>query len=211
VISLTILPVNSAGYQLFLREDLLGVLRCERQAGVTNAIFIDFVDHLEAFEKLIQSYIDRPIGDWSWESWQGFYKHLQVEFQDLNWDYVPNPSGGFLAAWWHSERWEDCDLYLQIEQGSLCFKIGVPDKSRASEMRDRWHQEIMAAGTRLKQSLPLRRPKRFGSGGTMTVAVVDRSAWMATADDGALDMMSTIRNLRSAEQLMDLARLGANR
>jgi hypothetical protein len=181
------------------------VLRAERRAGVTNAIFLDFLEHLEELEEAVQSYSNRPIGDWSWESWKGFYKQLQLEILGLGWDYVPNQSGGFLGAWWHSKKWQDCDVYLQIEQGPLCFKISVPDKSRASDMRDGLHKELMEATKRLTQSLPLKRPKRFGSGWTMTVAVVEPSAWMVKSCSGSLDIVGTMNNLRIAEQLLEAA------
>ena len=199
--------IKSAGYRIFLREDLLNVLRAERRAGVTNAIFLDFVEHLEELEALVQSYSNRPIDDWSRESWRAFYKHLQLEISGLGWDYVSNPSGGFLGAWWYWKKWQDCDVYLQIERGLLCFKIGVPDKSRASVMRDAWHKALMEAGKMLAQSLSLRRPKRFGSGWTMTVAVVEQSVWMVKTSNGLLDMVGTLNNLKVAEQLLEAALL----
>jgi len=115
--------IEAAGYRLFLRKDLLNVLRTERRAGVTNAIFLDFLQHLEELEEAVLSYTNRPIGDWSWESWKGFYKQLQLEISGLRWDYVPNPSGGFLGAWWYWKKWRDCDVYLQIEQGPLCSRL----------------------------------------------------------------------------------------
>jgi len=197
--------IKAAGYQLFLRGDLLSILRAERQAGLTNAVFLDFLEHLEELEEAIQSYSNRPIGDWSRESWTGFYKQLQLEIVGLGWDYVPNQSGGFLGAWWYWRKWQDCDVYLQIEEGPLCFKISVPDKSRASYMRDGLHKELMEASTRLRQSLRLKRPERFGSGWTMTVAVVEQSAWMVESSNGSLDIVGTMNNLRIAEQLLEAA------
>jgi PD-(D/E)XK nuclease superfamily len=46
------LDIQRAGYRLFLRDDLLGVLRAGRDAGVTNAIFLDFLSHLEIWRRL---------------------------------------------------------------------------------------------------------------------------------------------------------------
>jgi hypothetical protein len=68
--------IEAAGYRLFLRGDLLNVLRAQRRAGVTNAIFLDFLENLEELEEAVQSYSNRPIGDWSRDSWTGFYKQL---------------------------------------------------------------------------------------------------------------------------------------
>jgi hypothetical protein len=125
----------------------------------------------------------------------------------LGWGYVPNQSGGFLGAWWCTKKLQDCELYLQIEQGSLCFKISVKDKSQASDIRDRWHKKLLEAAKRLTQSLPLTRPKRFGRGWTMTVAVIEPSAWMVETSDGLLDTVGTLNNLMVAEQLLETAQL----
>ena len=75
----------------------------------------------------------------------GFYKRLQRELSSdsIEWDYVANASGGFLGAWWHSKSWEGQTVYLQIEQGPLCFKIGVnqADGSRTA-LRERWRERL---------------------------------------------------------------------
>jgi hypothetical protein len=199
--------VNAAGYQLFLRQDLLEVLRAERHEGLKNEIFIDFLEQLERIEADVRSYAIQPVSDWSWEAWKGFYKQLQHELADLGWDYVANPSGGFLGAWWHCGEWQRSEVFLQIEQGPLCFKISVPDKSQASDMRDGWHEKIMESARGLAQSLPLQRPKRFGRGWVMTAAVVERAAWMVETSNGLLDMVGTLKNLRVASQVLDAAQL----
>jgi hypothetical protein len=53
--------------------------------------------------------------------------------------------------------------------------------------------------------LPLKRPQKFGAGWVMTVASIEQSSWMAETPDGRLDMVATLTNLRSAEQLIDTA------
>jgi hypothetical protein len=67
----------------------------------------------------------------------------------------------------------------------------------------------MEAATRLPLSLPLKRPKRFGSGWTMTVAVVEQSAWMVKTGNELLDFVATLNNLRIAEQLLEAAVINA--
>ena len=131
---------------------------------------------------------------------------LQHEMSDMGWGYVSNPSGGFLGAWWHSHEWEGCDVYLQIEQGPLCFKVGVKDKTQGSMMRHRWYEELMKVQKEMPL-LPLKRPQRFGSGWTMTVAIIDMSEWLVTRSNGTLDMSSTLSNLKKAEKLLDGASL----
>jgi hypothetical protein len=197
--------IQAAGYRVFLRGDLLGVLRAEREAGVTNAIFIDFLEHLEQLEASVRSYVNLPVAEWTkqWEPWKGFYEQLGQEKSNIGWGYVPNPSGGFLGAWWHDNEWQGCGVYLQVEQGPLCF---IADKLQRSNLRDRWHKQLMEATKRV-MPLPLKRPRRFGSGATMTVAFVEQSSWLGEMSDGRLDMVATLNNLNLAEKLVDAARL----
>jgi PD-(D/E)XK nuclease superfamily len=95
--------IEKAGYRTFLRRDVLDVLQSER-GNVNNAIFQDFLAELESLEALVASYATLHVPEWSWESWKGFYKQLQTEIPKLRWAYVPNQSGGFMGAWWHSSR-----------------------------------------------------------------------------------------------------------
>jgi hypothetical protein len=199
--------IETAGYRLFLRADLLGVLCAGRDKGVTNAIFLDFLSHLEQREAAVRSYVCLPVSVWTkqWDPWVGFYEQLEHEKKGLGWGYVPNPSRGFLGAWWHNSSWLGCEVYLQIEQGSLCFKISVDDKPQRPNLRDRWHTQLMESAKRLG-TVPLRRPRRLGNGQTMTVAQVEQFAWMAENLDGSLDMVATLINLNRAERLIDTAK-----
>jgi hypothetical protein len=198
--------IEAAGYRPFLREDLLGVLRAGRDAGATNAVYVDFLSHLEQWEARVRSYVSLPVAVWTtqWDPWIGFYEQLEHEKKGLGWGYVPNQSGGFLGAWWHERKCQGCKIYLQIEQGPLCFKISVDDKTQFSNLRDHWHTRLMGSVKRAG-ALPLKRPSRFGTGWTMTVARVEQIAWMAEKSDGSLDMAATLINLTSAEQLIDTA------
>jgi PD-(D/E)XK nuclease superfamily len=203
------LDIERAEYRLFLRNDLLEVLRAGRDAGVTNAIFVDFLSHLEEREAIVRSYVSLPISIWTkqWEPWKGLYEQLAHEKKGLDWGYVNTPTGGFLGAWWHDRTWEGCNVYLQIEggveRGTLCFKISVVDKTRCADLRHRWYTRLMESNS--VAPLPLKRPQKFGAGWVMTVASIEQSSWMAETPDGRLDMVATLTNLRSAEQLIDTA------
>jgi hypothetical protein len=91
--------VEEADYKLFLRSDIWAALRASAN-GVTNAIFLDFLKNLEKLESSITSYRTMPVPQWieEWNAWIGFYGELQQRRTDLQWDYVANPSGGFLGA-----------------------------------------------------------------------------------------------------------------
>jgi hypothetical protein len=90
-----------------------------------------------------------------------------------------------------------------VERGTLCFKISVVDKTRCADLRHRWYTRLMESNS--VAPLPLKRPQKFGAGWVMTVASIEQSSWMAETPDGRLDMVATLTNLRSAEQLIDTA------
>jgi hypothetical protein len=198
--------IQAAGYALFLRPDLLQALRGGRARGVTNAIFLDFLDYLEQREEQINAFQTLPVSVWTqqWDPWTGFYQELGRHKPDLGWDYVSNRAGGFLGAWWHPRDWVGHSVYLQIEQGNLCFKIDVRDAADPTSSRDQWFTQLMDTAARIP-GLSLQRPRRFGTGVTMTVAIVEQSGWLAEAEDGKLDWAATLRNLELAEHLVDEA------
>jgi len=123
---------------------------------------------------------------------------LQKRLGDGHWDYVSNPSGGFMGFWWH---WK-AEKYLQMEMEQLCFRIVVEDKSEQSTRRNDWHESL------IKQSgdspLVISKPGRFGKGTCMTVAVLDDD-YLKTDENGLLDIEETVSVLRQAERLLDSA------
>jgi len=122
--------VTKAGYHLVLRQEVLQMLRSGKDR-VSNSIYPDFLDNLEGREARVESYATSPVSVWTaeWDPWIGFYKRLQRDLSDgVQWDYVPNASGGFLGAWWHFKAWKDPiteiehDVYVQIEQGPIVLQ-----------------------------------------------------------------------------------------
>ena len=168
--------VEQAGYRLFLRSDVLRVLKRSGD-NVRNAIFLDFLANVERQHSEVESYAVKPVPTWvqEWDPWVGFYKRLQLELDEkLEWDYVPNARGGFMGAWWHTRKWIDPitvrthEVYLQIEQGPLCFKIAVGnDEIDRAAVRRRWHERLMAASREIE--VGIERPARMGNGTGMTV------------------------------------------
>jgi hypothetical protein len=205
---------EEAGYRLLLREHILQLLRPWRDR-ISNAIFSDFLANLEWREAEIESYSTKPVSEWTgeWDPWIGFYKRLQRELSDeVEWKYVPNGSGGFLGAWWHFTGWNDPggkahDVYLQIEQGPLCFKIAVDDEEAdgacRAGLRERWRGRISEKAK--EAGVDVKRPARMGNGNWMTVGRIELSDWMAKRPDALLDLPGTLANLRAAATVVDLA------
>ena len=155
----------------------------------------------------------KPVSEWTgeWDPWIGFYKRLQRELSDeVEWEYVP--IGDFLGAWWHWTEWSDSsgkahEVYLQIEQGPLCFKIAAgneeADKDKRAALRELWRERIFEKA--METRIDVKRTGRMGNGKWMTVGRIELSDWMAKRPDGLLDMPGTLANLRAAATVVDLA------
>ena len=89
---------------------------------------------------------------------------------------------------------------MQIEQGNLCFKISThPDDvgkvvMNRPNIRQEWFEHVVSAA-REANLQEIRRPDRFGNGNYMTVAVVDREAWLGK-DDSIVEKEKVIANLK---------------
>ena len=94
--------VLKARYKIFQRADILNLLN---EYDGENTIIIDYREYLQSISNAVESYRNKPIVEWDDRySWVGFYLRLQEEFDDCNWNYVPNKSGGFLGMWWHMHQ-----------------------------------------------------------------------------------------------------------
>jgi hypothetical protein len=204
--------VEQAGYKLLLRDNILALLR-PWKGRTSNSIFIDFLDNLEWLEAQVESYCTRPVSEWTgeWEPWIGFYKRLRRDLSDeIEWDYVPNASGGFLGLWWHSKNWTDRSTgivhkaYLQIEQGPLCFKIEAnKEEVGRAELCARWRTQLAASAREMGTDVP--RPARMRAGSSMTVGKIDLNHWMAQDSDGLLNVSGTLETLRQLGSVLDRA------
>ena len=185
-------------YKVFERGDFLDALKkCNRDV---SEIMDDFSDHLQELEKDSESWKETPLEKWSPRAWEGFYRCLEEKIdprseKNMNWGYVSNPAGGFLALHWEPGG----DVYLQAEQEKLCFKIWVEDSDQRSERRQHWHERIMQAGESLDP--PIKKPDRFGSGTHMTVAVREGD-WRQTDGEGRLDLGKTVGVLERMERVV---------
>jgi hypothetical protein len=195
--------VIDAGYKIFLRDDILQILN--RYDG-DNSIMLDCREHLQYISDAVASYKNLPIDKWNWYSWVGFYLRLQRELGDGNWGYVPNPGGGFLGYWWHSQYYEECEQYLQLEEDRLCFKISVDKSRNRTELRTKWYEQIKEKAK--ENELSLKKPGRFGNGQYMTVCIYDGD-YRVTNDDNVIDITGTVTLLKKAESLLESVYEGA--
>jgi hypothetical protein len=197
--------VQKAGYATFLRQDFLDILR---SAGSKNPIVRSFLAHLEAHDAEINKYLTSPYVLWkdSAFAWIGLYEWLQSALgePEFNWDYVANPRGGFMGAWWHFTGFSrNSTVYLQIEQGRLCFKLGTEkehDDDERAALREEWRRMIEANPEAAAYGV---RPARRSLGQYMTIATADEACWLKLDAAGVLDKTSTIERLSRAADLID--------
>ncbi len=197
-------------FKTYLRSDFLDVLRLGKGKGVQNAIFNDFLAHLEQMDAATRQFSNK-VFKWDHLDWQGFFMTLydkrltrsKIGIDD-NWGYVANPSGGFFGYWWYFKIVPGNSYmpYLQLEEECLVFKIEVKNEADDRRVvRDDAHQRIMDAASRL--SISVGRPERMGNGRFTTVA-----RWTGeyrVFSDGKLDFDATLANLEKAQQILDTA------
>jgi hypothetical protein len=196
------LEAKKHGYIVLDRLSLLQIFESSNGTVACNDsdTLRDFWAHLRALEDDIQSFHHLPLNEWSWNSWKGFYIEIQRALGDGNWNYVSNPSGGFLGFYWHFTKQDGCVVYLQLEQEKFCFKISVEDKERQADLRNYWKERILRMSS--ERSLKVNKPNRLGRGKCMTVAVLEQDFRVLDCD-GRLAMERTILVLRSAQKILD--------
>jgi hypothetical protein len=102
-----------------------------------------------------------------------FYERLRRECPDLKnatVTYVANPAGGFEACYWGWINVGDgVECYLQWEDQKLRFKLSVDDRDKCQSVRS---AAVEFLRERRLGEVEISRPKRLGSGQTMTVGTV---------------------------------------
>lgn len=179
----------TAHFSVILRSDILNVLSTEK-FPTHNAIFVDYVKHIEKIERTTQSYQKKVMADWGSRAWQGFFLELEDKLGEGDWAYVNNPSGGFWGFWWNSvEVSSDIKLYFQIEQSRICIKAISKGTCRP---KSDWTKKLIsvAKGYNIKIS----RPQKLKIGKTMTLAILDVDAFTANS---FINMPSLVEELNA--------------
>ncbi|MDR0517984.1 MAG: PD-(D/E)XK nuclease family protein [Fibromonadaceae bacterium] len=166
--------VKSKGFKYINRSDLIGFFK--NYSDIKNDIYIDFVEKITNIEIAEKAFETTEIQKWDWSCWVGFYNYLDSKLNITDWRKHEHPSGGFLGIWWHLLEWKEYKVYIQIEQGDLCFKVGNV-KENHSHVRGEWHNILMAKAKETNRE-EIVKPKRFGNGEWMSVAIVESKDWL---------------------------------
>jgi len=191
--------IREKGFLIVERRDLISFFS---KYTIDNDIFKDFVSKIENLEKAEKAFETKAIKEWErdWNCWTGFYDYLDSILEISDWKYVANPSGGFLGIWWHFCKWKEYYVYLQIEQGKLCFRIGPVNENR-KQVTNEWYN-IVNQKSLEKGKKEIKRPKRFGSGYYITVAIIEREDWLGN-DNEPIDKDKVIAKLKEYEDFLD--------
>jgi len=194
-------------YMIYSRVDFLNVLNSVKYR---NDILADYHKYLQGIEDSVKSYKKLLLNDWSWNSWKGFYINLKEDLKEGNWDYVSNPSGGFLGFWWHFVGDENVQRYLQIEskynakiaiyETKLCIKIKVSKKQDRKKFRKYWYGKIKERSKEL--NLKFKKPSRFGNGKYMSILILEND-YRKVCKDNIIDMKNTVKFLEEVKSLLD--------
>ncbi len=143
------LPLKDVNFEI-TRDYLLEIFQKHIETrNIGNAIFRDYVEHLEWIKNEVNFYKFAPVSTWTKNTFVGFYKHLGntiFKEENFSWGYVSNPSGGFMGFWLNNllDRSDldkmnltsqYCDnLYIQIEDSIVTIKYSLnKDKYKNNE------------------------------------------------------------------------------
>jgi hypothetical protein len=196
--------VKEAGFSLFTRGTMISILHdyIELPEKNKNDIIVDYYSYLKNLDENINSYKKLPLTQWnSWYSWKGFYSQLQEYFEDSDWNYVPNPAGGFLGFWWcwSSINIDDkeFDFYLQLERDKLVFKLFAYKNEERRNVRDLYRDILFKKANELGIEI-----HRYGRLGAYSGVARLGYEYRITGDNGLIDMEATIGTLKNIMGLL---------
>ena len=184
------------GYQLYLREDILKVLKTN---NTNNDIINDYTNYLQDIDNSIKSYQTLPIEQWHYNSWKGFFIELRKKLNDGNWDYVSNPNGGFLGFWWNWDNNEEYHIYLQIDHSikKITFKLYTKTGEKIEKsIINKWKNSIAYD----KDDFIINKPRVVRTGKSVTIGILENE-FRITNENGIIDMNKTIDFIHTIENI----------
>lgn len=193
--------VHKAGYSVYSRHDFLSLFadfhpNSSSYESARN-IFENYIEHIRQIDAEYESFKTLSVDKWEScsRTWKGFYSWIQSEFSDAQWDYVPNPSGGFIGCWldW-SGLASDIGIYVQLEEYKSCFKICNESEAPNIEVRDQARRLLQKAANDIAPDRVVK-PNRLGCGMYMTIACLAPEVRKFDAD-GKINLEKTKENIQ---------------
>lgn len=196
--------VNDAGFIPFHRKDMLNILSnnvAESNKEEQNDILSDFYENLISLDQSINSYKTNELNKWSANSWKGFYSEIQKEIRG-SWKYISNPRGGFLGFYWN---WREVEvegikfqLYLQLEQNKLTFKMYAYQKNQRNKARSIYRKHLYKKAK--EKGIVVGNFGRIGE--FMSVAKL-KTEYRKLNKNNNLDFKKTVKELNKIMELLD--------
>ncbi len=211
-------------YKVFSRSDILAILDMGDELGIVSDIFQDYRERLNSLENGVQSYLTTEPSKWKSQSWVGFYINLKQALGTGEWNYVSNPTGGFMGFWWGGVGSEKPYLQLEqfnkLKQGQLCLKVRVKGESKKElkkkqpderkkilkdetikrrDIRNKWYR--LLKNQCVEYGIDLERPANFGNGEWMTV-IKAKDDYLHKNAEGLIDFDATVQYLQKMDAFL---------
>lgn len=207
---------DAADILVLSRKEMIDVLTSEE---CQNEILLGYLTKLQEIEEATNSYRTKPVNEWGWRAWQGFYMMLEKHFDtdsNLGWGYVSQPreGGGFQGCWFGQKsipNSEKAQLYIQIEgwpydpnnpdknKTKVCFKIShIPDQQIAA-CRE-WSHKVIKLSHEYGHPQIKKVVSRFKKGEYMTVAGISGIDFFG---DGIIDCEKVLSLLSDYRHIVE--------
>lgn len=188
--------IKEKGYKVISGDELLSVMK-QYEADISNDIFTDYYQILQEKYDSQRLYLKTKLEDWDDNSYcfSGFFKELEKYIDITDWEYVPNPRGGFMGCWFCWNVWKyNIEMYLQFENNQLCIRIGELTDT-IPEIRTEAYNAILSATTGTPYYNKITKPAKFGSGTYITIAIISEELWFEKGNNGYIDMPGTVKKI----------------
>jgi hypothetical protein len=200
------------------RHDVLEVLN-HYSDKISSDFFCDYLKQLSNFDDSEKNYKKQPVKEWDYSATTGFFKRLELELNEwFSWDWVNNPSGGFLGGWWHWIYIKKLDLsyYLQIQKSDrestddydnnidLFIRVDASNLEK-DDRKDFRNKSISMLESKLSdyESQYIVHPKRLSTGNYMSIKRVKQEYWLSINDEGIVDVKGTVNKLKEISRILD--------
>ena len=184
------------------RDEFLNFLNSQSSP---NNIFSDYVSYLNEKNQETNSFSKYENLN-SWEATKGLFVWIQKSISEWSgWDYVPNPSGGFLGLWFHfieCKKNPEQEFYLQIEnycdnRCNLLIKVAGEWSGETAYLYDRLEYLYSIVSD---FGLTISKPSRYRPGEYTSLAIIDG---VFSNTNGNLDLENLLQKIKRSMLLVD--------
>lgn len=209
---------NNPNWKVIERQDILDVLN-HYSDKISSDFFCDYLSQLANSDDSEKIYKNEPVMNWDYSATTGFFKRLELELGEwFSWDWVNNPSGGFLGCWWHWVYKKELNLsfYLQIQKSDretiqdfdnkmdLFIRIDATELEK-EDRKDFRDKAISVLESRISddERKYIVKPNRLSTGNYMSIKRVKQEYWLVIDDEGVINVGETVNKLKEISRILD--------